>query len=57
MRVSKMTSQKTRSWNVAPRQLAEGGFGVCERYVFFYDVARRELLQKKLILKYVGNII
>ena len=42
MRVSKMTSQRTRSWNVARRQLAKGDFGVCERYIFFY-VARREL--------------
>ena len=43
MRVSKMTSRRTRSWNVARRQLAKGDFGVCERYIFFYVVARREL--------------
>ena len=55
MRVSKMTSQRTRSWNVARRQLAKGDFGVCERYIFFHVVARRELLQK-LILKHVRYI-
>ena len=43
MRVSKMTSQRTRSWNVARRQLAKSDFGVCERYIVFYVVARREL--------------
>ena len=36
------TSQRTRSWNVARRQLTEGDFGVCERYIFFH-VALREL--------------
>ena len=40
MRVSKITSQRTRSWNVARRQLTKGDFGVCERYVFFYVVGR-----------------
>ena len=43
MRVSKMTSQRARSRNVARRQLAKGDFGLCERYIFFYVVARREL--------------
>ena len=42
MRVSKMTSQRTRSWNVARRQLAKGDFVVCERSMFFH-VAQREL--------------
>ena len=39
MRVSKMTTQRTLSWNVGRRQLAKGDFRVCERYI----VARREL--------------
>ena len=45
MRVSKMTSQRTISWNVARRQLAKGDLGVCERYILFYIVARWELKQ------------
>ena len=36
MRVSKMSSQRTRSWNVAQRQLAKGDFGVWERFILFY---------------------
>ena len=52
MRVSKMTSHRTRSWNVARRQLAKGVFGVCERYIFF---TLREGSLQKLILKYVRH--
>ena len=53
MRVSKMTSQRTISWNVARRHLAKGDFGACERYILFYVLL--ELLQK-LILKHVRYI-
>ena len=42
MRVSKTTSERARSWNVARRQSTKGDFGVYERSIFFY-VARREL--------------
>ena len=42
MRVSMMTSQRTRSWNASRRQLAKGDFGICGRYIFFYVVARRK---------------
>ena len=55
MRVSKMMSQRTRSWNVARRQLAKGDFGVCERYQYIFFTLREGSLQK-LILKYVGHI-
>ena len=44
---------RTRSWNVARRQLAEGDFGVCERY-FFLTLHEGSL--QKLILKYVRYI-
>ena len=53
MRVSKMTSQKTRSWNVARRQLAKGDFGVCDRYVFY--VAERELTKVDFEVREVSN--
>ena len=56
MRVSEMTSQRTRSWNVARRQLAKGDFGVCERCIVFHVVGRRGLLLK-LILKHVRYIL
>ena len=36
MRVSKMTSQRTRSWSVARRQLAKGDSGVCKIYIYIY---------------------
>ena len=55
MRVSKMTSQRTISWNVAPRQLAKGDFGVCERYILFCVVARRELKQVDFEEREVSN--
>ena len=48
MRVSKITSQRTRPWNVERRQLTKkGDFGVCEGYILFY-VARRELTKVDL---------
>ena len=51
MRVSKMTSQRTRSWNVARRQLANGDFGVLHvRDTFFFKSLHEGSLQK-LILK------
>ena len=43
MRVPKMTSERTTSWNVARAQLAKGEFGVYDGYILFYVVARREL--------------
>ena len=51
MGVSKMTSQRRRSWNVARRQFAKGDFGVRERYILFTLLHERSL--QKLILKYV----
>ena len=55
MRVLKMTSQRTSVWNFARRQLAKSDFGVCERYIFFFVVARRELIQK-LIWSTLGKV-
>ena len=54
MCVSNMTSQRTRPWNVARRQLAKCDFGVCERYIFFY-VARREFTKVDFEVSEVYN--
>ena len=53
MRVSEMTSQRTRAWNVARRQRAKGDFGVCERHISFYVVARRELTKVDFVVSEV----
>ena len=54
MRVSKITPQRTRSWNVARRQpTKKGDFGVYERYIFF---TLHEGSLQKLFLEYVRYI-
>ena len=50
MRVSKITSQRTKSWKVARRQLTKGDFGACESYIFF---TLHEGSLQKLILENV----
>ena len=56
MRVSKITPQMTRSWNIARRQLTKkGDCGACCES-FFFTLHEGSFYKKKLILEYVRYI-